>query len=133
MAAAGNLGGALRRSASILELARNFWSVDRKFKDLLLHLEKITAIPGEDLAGLVADLKRLRSTVNSLLDTAFSRGYGNRALTGGSIHSIRERNELLADFIERCELGLSQDLDKALECAAAEFMHGETVSADVLF
>ena len=38
MAAAATVGTAIRRGASVLELAKDFWSFDRKFKALLVDL-----------------------------------------------------------------------------------------------
>lgn len=132
MAAAAGVGQALRRSASIFELAKDFWGVDRKFRDLLIDLEQITLVPDAELAGLVSNLSALHELVDCVLEKAFRHGYGNRTLTGGSIHSIKSRNEQLVDFIERCELSRSPVLEQALHEATTEYERGETVSIDAL-
>jgi ribosomal protein L17 len=128
MAAAIAAGNAIRKSASIFELAKDFWSVDRKFRALLKDLNASQTIPCEEIARLAERLDELYSAVDKVLDLAGKRGLTNRSLINGSIQSLKSSNIQLLDFIERLRLADDRAvIDEALE-AIAEREKGETVS-----
>jgi hypothetical protein len=132
MAAAFAVGNAVRRSASIFELAKDFWSFDRKFRALLKDLDEAQRIPCQEIPKLSERLEELYSAVNNVLDLAGKRGLTNRSLINGSMQSLRSSNLKLQDFIERLRLADDRTIiDAALE-AIAEHEKGETVSLESL-
>lgn len=132
MAAAATVGTAIKRGASVLEIARDFWSTQRKFKSLLSDLDKLRDVPVDELASFVPRLRDLYGSVNRILDLAGKRGYTNRTLINGSIQSLRARNADLQDIIERFELSLDPSFAPAVAAAIAEFERGETIALESL-
>jgi hypothetical protein len=132
MAAAAGVGTAIKRGASILELAKDLWSADRRFRDLLSLLDKLTIVPSGELRTLVWRLRDMRSTMNRMLDLAGKKGLTNRTLTASSLLALKRRNDELLDVIERFELVLDPAFDRALAQAMDEFERGETVSIDTV-
>jgi hypothetical protein len=132
MAAAVAAGNAVRKRASILELVKDFWSVNRSFRSLMTDLEAATAITREDIPQLDARLRELYTTVSQTLDMCRERGFTHRALVNGSIHSLQSCNARLQDYLERLELSLDPNLAIETAEAIAEYERGETISLDSL-
>jgi hypothetical protein len=132
MAATFAVGNAVKRSASILELAKDFWSLNRNFRSLLNDLEMETHIPSEYVPELHARLSDLYKTVNRTLDLSRKRGFGNRTLVNGSINSLQLSNNRLEDFVDRLALSMDKTIAAEAMEALSEYKHGETVSLDSL-
>jgi hypothetical protein len=132
MAATFTVGNAVKRSASILELAKDFWSLNRTFRSLLNDLEMETQIPKEYVSDLYDRLSDLHRTVNRTLDFARKRGFGNRTLINGSMNSLQSCNNRLEDFVERLALSMNKAVAAEAIEAMSEYERGETVSLDSL-
>jgi hypothetical protein len=132
MAAAFTVGNAVRRSASILELAKGFWSLSRNFRSLLNDLETTTGIPSEYVQRLSDRLRELHTKLDETLELARKRGFANRSLTNGSIQALQSCNARLQDYLERLELSLDPTLATDAGEAVADYKRGETVSLDSL-
>jgi hypothetical protein len=130
MAAAGTLFRAVRAGAPVFELAKDLWSLDRKFRSLVSRLNSLPLDPCsiEELTTIIHKLREAHLSLGGLLDLAASAGLGNRTLTAGSINSLRKRNAELADFLEHLELGLDPSVNSAVSDALEEFRRGETVN-----
>lgn len=132
MAAAFTVGNAIRKSASIFELTRDFWSCTRNFRSLMNDLEVLTEIPADLIAPLNGRLLELYRAVNRVLDVSHKKGLTNRTFINGSIQSLYACNARLQDYLERLDLSLNINLGRETEEALAEYERGETVSLDSL-
>jgi hypothetical protein len=128
MAATFAVGNAVKRSASILELAKDFWSLNRTFRSLLSDLEMETQIPSEYVPQLHERLSDLHRTVNRTLDLSRKNGFGNRTLINRSMNSLQSCNNRLEDFVERLALSMNSAIATEGAEAMSEYKRGETVS-----
>jgi hypothetical protein len=81
---------------------------------------------------LLARLRALRATVNSVLDLAGKRGLCNRTIISGSILTLRRRNDELLDFVERLELSIDPALDRCLDEGLEEYRSGTAIPVESL-
>jgi hypothetical protein len=132
MAAAFTVGNAVRRSASILELAKDFWSLSRNLRTLLNDLETTAEIPCEHVRQLSDKLRELHTKLDETLELARKRGFTNRTLTSVSIEALRSSNARLQDYLERLELSLDPTSATDAAEALADYKRGDTVSLDSL-
>jgi hypothetical protein len=123
---------AVRRGAGVLALARDFWSVERRFKQFIALLNSLETAPEADVRELVSGLQGLHKQINRVLDLAAQRGLFNRTLTAHSLQSIKTTNIELKELIEDLELSLDPKLDGMVAEAVREFQDGETISLDTL-
>ncbi len=128
MAATAEAGIAVRKRASILQIAKDLWSLDRKFGSLLAELRQITTMDAVQLREIASNLRGLHSKVAKVMDSARQRGYTNRTLTAGSVRSILHRNLELADIVEGFEISLDHEVQAAITGSWAEYNEGETVA-----
>ncbi len=132
LAAATTVGSAIRRRCSYVQLATDFWRVNRKFKSLLSTLDEAKMLPEDGAKELLARLRTLRATVNSVLDLAGKRGLCNRTIISGSILTLRKRNDELLDFVERLELSVDPAVYRCLDEALEEYRSGTAIPIESL-
>lgn len=114
MAATAQAAQAVRKSASVFQMAVDLWAVDRKFKALLNDLSSVTTLPGDELEKVTCKLEELHSKIVSVIDLLGRRGYTNRTITAGSIRSIQKKTEELGEFIEGFRLAMNAQFQSDL-------------------
>ena len=132
MAKALTIRRAVSAGANHLGIAKDFWSLSRKYASLLADLNKFTRAPHQDLAEILVKMRGLHDGLGDLLILSKTAGLLNRSLTAPSIRSVIMKNEELQDFIVCYELSLDPLTKEKLDGAMREFHSGQTVSLESL-
>lgn len=138
MAAATKVRAAVRRHATIFQIASSLWSAARdvrrlipEHERLLQHGARLLLLP-DKLQDLLESLKKLCDTLDELFDVARAKGYTNRTLTSHSLHSIRDIGDELRDYYETLKLSLDPHTNQLIDEAIRESESSPTVSLDSL-
>lgn len=123
---------AIKTGAMWITVAKDFWTVAKDFKALLLELDRVTEAPPSELQTAVSKLRELYRNVNRTIDIARRNGLHNRTLTSSSLRTVADCNTRLLDIIERFELSLNPATVEATRKALEEYERGETVSLNSL-
>lgn len=113
---------------SYLAVARDFWSLSKKFSALLGHLDQLKIAPEEELAKMLVKLQELHNGIGELVLLAKSKGLLNRSLTAPAIRAVNQKNEDFLDLIDAFEVSLNASTRSNFENAFKELQAGETVS-----
>jgi hypothetical protein len=121
------VGRAVSAGANYLAIARDFWSLSRRFTGLLADVNLMTHAPQEDLEALLPKFRELHEGINEIVALSTKKNLLNRSLTAPSIRKVMAQNEELLDIIDVYEVSLMSSTRADLEDAMREYRAGETV------
>ena len=127
-----SIGRAVSAGANYLGIAKDFWSLSRRFAALLEHASQLKIAPEADLSRLLENFQELYAELNALVMVSKAKGLLNRSLTASSVRSLMTKNEELLDLIDSFQVSLNASTKTDFEEALTELRAGKTVSLESL-
>lgn len=121
------VGRAVSAGANYLAIAKDFWSLSRRFAGLLSDANRMTHASDEDLASLLPKFRELHEGIEEIVALSAKKNLLNRSLTASSIRRVMAQNEELLDIIDVYEVSLMASTKDDFEAAMREYRAGETV------
>lgn len=132
MAAAAKASIAIKRQATFLSIAKDFWDLSKTFKEFIRSLDPpsgftIASEEEDQFRVIIQGLRSVHTKTVDLLGLAARKGLSNRTFVSASISTVRKLNDEVLDIIESFELSLDASTSEAIAQAQAEQKRGETV------
>jgi ribosomal protein L17 len=129
---------AVKQQCGLFGLLNGLWKSSRDLKALNVSLKAISELPDgvlseEFIQSHLPQVRKLLRSIETLIDTAKSRGLTNRSLTSSAFESIRSRGEYIANYLDALEMSIDPEVLKAIEDGRSQIQRGEFEVMERLF
>jgi hypothetical protein len=129
---------AVSRKFGFWSVMKGLWTCSHDLKALRTSLKAISELPDGMLSddfihSQIPQLRKLRGSIEDLMDMAISNGLTNRSLTSSPLTSIRMHGEYIADYLDALELSIDPEVLKAIDEGRAQIDRGECEIMERLF